>query len=139
MPNFILSRADTDDVIAYILSLKRMQNNSLSTTCPHSESNLHRKIVPDVWPDLIRLKDQLGAFATQLSDVFNHLTIINRAIFNAQEIEQFGAFAIQLTDLADSLKVINGAIFQAQEIVECLFDHDLVKTPHVVASDQSIE
>jgi hypothetical protein len=51
-----------------------MQNNSLSTTCPHSESNLHRKIVPDVWPDLIRLKDQLGAFATQLSDVFNHLS-----------------------------------------------------------------
>ena len=116
-----------------------MQNNSLSTTCPHSESNLHQKIVPNVWPDLIRLKDQLGAFATQLSDVFNHLTIINRAIFDAQEIEQFGAFATQLTDLADSLKVINRAVFQSREIVECLLERDSPKTSHVVASDQSIE
>jgi hypothetical protein len=116
-----------------------MQNNSLSTTCPHSESNLHRKIVPDVWPDLLRLKDQLGAFATQLSDACDHLTIINGAIFNAQEIEQFGAFATQLTELAENLKVINRAIFQAQEIVECLLEHELAKTSHVVASDQRIE
>jgi hypothetical protein len=116
-----------------------MQNDSLSTTCSHSESNLHRKIVPDVWPNLIRLKDQLGAFATQVSDVCNHLTIINRAILNAQEIEQFGAFATQLTDLADSLKVINRAIFQAREIVECLLGHDSSKTSHVVGSDQNIE
>jgi hypothetical protein len=115
-----------------------MQNNSLSTTCSYSESNLHRKIVPDVWSDLIRLKDHFGAFATQVSDVCNHLTIINRAIFNAQEIEQFGAFATQLTDLADSLKVINRAIFQAQEIVECLLEYDSSRTSYVVASDQSI-
>ena len=116
-----------------------MQNNSLSTTCPHSESNLHRKSVPDVWSDLIPLKDQLGAFATQLNNVCNHLMIINRAIFNAQEIEQFGAFATQLTELAENLKVINRAIFQAQEIVECLLEHELAKTSQAVASDQSIE
>jgi hypothetical protein len=116
-----------------------MQNNSLSTTYPHSESNLHRKIVPDIWPDLIRLKDQLGAFAALLSDVCDHLTIINRAIFNAQEIEQFGGFATQLTDLADSLKVINRAIFQAQEIVEGVLNHDSLKTSRVVASDQGME
>jgi hypothetical protein len=115
-----------------------MQNNSLSTTCPHSESNLHRKIVPAL-ADLIRLKDQLGAFATQLNNVCNHLMIINRAIFNAQEIEQFGAFATQLNDLADSIKVINRAMFQAQEIVEYLLDHELAKTSQAVASDQSIE
>jgi hypothetical protein len=114
-----------------------MQNNSLSTTCPHSESNLHRKVIPDVWPDLIRLKDQLGAFAAQLSDVCDYITIINGAIFNAQEIEQL--FATQLTDLADNLKVINRAIFQAQEIVECLLEHESVDTSHVVVSDQSIE
>ena len=116
-----------------------MQNNSLSTTYPHSESNLHRKIVPDVWPDLLRLKDQLGAFATQLSDVFNHLTIINGAIFHAQEIEQPDAVATPLTDLADYLKVINRAIFQAQEIVECLLEPDLSKTSHVIGLEKSIE
>jgi hypothetical protein len=84
-----------------------VQNNSLSTTCPHSESNLHRKIVADVWPDLIRLREQLGAFATQL------------------------------TDLADSLQAINKAVFQAQEIVECLLEHESVDTSYVIASDQS--
>jgi hypothetical protein len=86
-----------------------MQNDSLSTTCSHSESNLHRKIVPDVWPNLIRLKDQLGAFATQLGD------------------------------LADSLQAINKAVFQAQEIVQGVLEHELAKTSHVVASDQSID
>jgi hypothetical protein len=116
-----------------------MQNNSFLTTCPHSESNLHRKMVPDVWPDLMRLKDQLGALATQLSDVCDHLTIINSAIFSAQEIEQPGAFATQLTDLADSLKLINRATFQAQEIVQGVLEHDSSKTSHVVASDQSME
>jgi hypothetical protein len=116
-----------------------MQNNSLSTTCPHSESNLHRKIVPDVWPDLIRLKDQLEAFATQLSDICDHLTIINRAIFNTQEIEQPGAFATQLTDLADTLKVINRAIFQAQEIVEGLLEQVSAGTSHVIGLEKSIE
>jgi hypothetical protein len=116
-----------------------MQNNSLSTTCPHSESNLHRKKGPDVWPDLIRLKNQLEAFAALLSDVCDHLTIINRAIFNAQEIKQFGAFATQLTDLADSLQAINKAVFQAQEIVECLLEHELVDTSHVIASNQNIK
>ena len=85
-----------------------MQWNSRSTGRPHNKGSLDQMIAPDVRPDLLRLKAQLGAFASKL------------------------------TDLAYGLQVINKAVFDAQEIVEYLLEHELVDASHVVASDQSI-
>jgi hypothetical protein len=60
-----------------------MQRNSRSTRRPHSEGNLDQMIAPDVRPDLLRLKEQLGAFASKLTDLADSPQVINKAVFDA--------------------------------------------------------
>jgi hypothetical protein len=42
--------------------------------------------------------------------------------------QQLAAFAAQFTDIAKALQIINKAVFQAQETVECLLEQESVDT-----------